>query len=99
MSAAFTPGPWSVGPAHVVAQRSADNEGRRTTRFVAEATLSAPYVEGEREANACLIAAAPELYSVLLNIDEWLHSGGSMARADDLHCAAIAVLAKARGEQ
>lgn len=65
MSAAFTPGPWSIGPAHVVRQQTVDEQGRRVTRFVAEAVLSAPFIEGEREANARLIATAPRMYAAL----------------------------------
>lgn len=61
----FTPGPWSVGPQHVVRAVSESDSGARVTRFVAEAVLSAPLVDGEREANARLIAAAPDLYEAL----------------------------------
>jgi hypothetical protein len=43
-------------------------------------------------------AIKAELYEVLKNIDEWLHAGGDIKRADELHRRAIAALGKARGE-
>jgi hypothetical protein len=87
-----TPGPWSVGPANIVAQRSTDEQGRRTTRFVAEAVLSTPLVEGEQDANARLIAAAPELYSALSDAVDLLQMSGYSTLE---HTAA---LRKARGD-
>ena len=96
MSAQFTPGPWRTGPAHVVRQQSVDGHGRRVTRFVAEAVLSAPFVEGERDANARLIAAAPELYAAVEELTASIRGkgpgdGNTLKRAD-------AALAKARGD-
>ena len=101
MSAQFTPGPWRTGPAHVVRQQSVDGHGRRVTRFVAEAVLSAPFVEGERDANARLIAAAPELYEApgeLLGMLPRFSADLHPVFADAVR-SARAALAKARGEQ
>jgi hypothetical protein len=96
VSADSTPGPWSIGPPHVVAQRATDSEGRRTTRFVAEAVLSTPLVEGEREANARLIAAAPEMLALLIRYRTETPLGN---RPHMIAHVADAVIAKARGDQ
>lgn len=66
----FTPGPWFIGPDYV------DDEGHREIAIQAanglggvctpaSVVLQFPKQEGMQEANAHLIAAAPELYSAL----------------------------------
>jgi hypothetical protein len=98
-----TPGPWSTGPAHVVRQQTTDEQGRRVTRFVAEAVLSAPFVEGEREANANLIAAAPDMFEALVELHKdclgFVKGPPTKGRGKVLFDKVEAALARARGEQ
>ena len=65
MSAPGTPGPWGVGPSHVVRFGWYDQQGRRCTGWIAECVGEHP--PGEIEANANLIAAAPLLYEGALD--------------------------------
>jgi hypothetical protein len=82
-SAAFTPGPWQAR------KKLVHVEGKGTVALVHNPWNN----EGEREANARLIAAAPELYEALIEIREFSAlSNASASRID-------ALLAKARGEQ
>lgn len=97
MSAAFTPGPWEARSGSLHRQHwLIDAPGRR---FIA--TIDGP-PDKEGEANARLIAAAPELYrqleiwvSTVVN-DALLMCDPDLAREVD---ASRALLAKARGEQ
>jgi hypothetical protein len=62
----FTPGPWVYGDASENGQYIWDPKGER---IVAEAY---PDWDQDFEANAHLIAAAPEMYALLLkNLNEW----------------------------
>lgn len=113
----FTPGPWRIGPDYL------DDEGYREIAIQAptlngECTpasvcLQFPTVPGMQDANAHLIAAAPELYVALRNIlaeaEQVARSYCSSAdwrkqwrREEPDHYALLAygfdVLAKARGE-
>lgn len=90
----FTPGPWSLDNNDVRDEAQAV-ESEATGCIVAEAcTLDRP---GDCEANAHLIAAAPELYEALEGImraearDRVMPAGAEWD-------AARAALAKARGE-
>lgn len=51
---------------------------------------------GEGQANAHLIAAAPDLLEALAEVVEWLELGD---HAGPMHSKARAAIAKARGEQ
>ena len=52
----------------------------------------------ERDANAHLIAAAPEMYEALANYFEQTRVNGSQIAGEQLYPFAMAALAKARGE-
>ena len=87
----WTAGPWYVGPYGRV---SAD-ASKCITGGVGVSGMVLTSGE-EAEANAHLIAAAPELYKELYNVREWVKDGDY----DDSFMAPIeAALAKARGEQ
>lgn len=67
----FTPGPWL--PGSPLAERRFIKQVRQTergreTRFVAEVVHALPHIDGEMEANAWLIAAAPCLLEELKNL-------------------------------
>jgi hypothetical protein len=100
VSAGFTPGPWSVGVVRFAGRTQlvcAYGKG-----FVCE--VESPVRDGEfsheeREANARLIAAAPELYAAVEGVVAWIDGD----YADDTPegrriMAAKLALAKARGE-
>jgi hypothetical protein len=93
VSAAFTKGPWAVHP---------------DIPFAVEPAICECFGQTCAEANARLIAAAPELYACLAalvtNAEEVEHDFFSLAGHEDfkpaetLARAAAAALAKARGE-
>ena len=87
----FTPGPWYGDGREDKALLLVYTERGRDICFV-------PEDGAEDQANAHLIAAAPDLYEAL---DQILWSFGSDIRDydADLHTLAYAALAKARGEQ
>jgi hypothetical protein len=104
---AFTPGPWSAGAGRYIKQVKHTSLGRET-RFVAECVTALPLVEGEREANAHLIAAAPDMYAALQDCLEHCEKEGGpdveFIRDDNsghmLNVEMIrAALRKARGER
>jgi hypothetical protein len=59
--------------------------------------LAAPFREGEREANARLIAAAPAMYEALEEIKELADSAPSSTEVQMIWEAANDALAKAEG--
>lgn len=61
------------------------------------ATVNAPGGHGSKVANACLIAAAPDLYKALDRLLNWPARFGGGERAEDV-AFARAVLAKASGK-
>jgi hypothetical protein len=81
----FTPGPWHV--ANSVQIRSERDQ-------IAKVWMMR---NGEGNANASLIAAAPELYEALEIALNWLASDTRPA-VMTAHVTAVAALAKARGE-
>ena len=87
-----TPGPWAIfratqGP-NILVVSVEDAKGRRIAHLWRDGA--------EREANACLIAAAPELLEAL----EWaLSYAETLATDEDGLDKACAAIAKARGEQ
>ncbi len=97
---AHTPGPWSAFTAQV-SQFSKTSRGtvavEQTRAVVAELPARAT---AETEANARLIAAAPDLLAACQRIADWIEESdgdtGSMVRADAE--AVRAAIAKARGE-
>ncbi len=65
-------------------------------------SVNGGYPHAKHEANAHLIAAAPELYAALANVMQWIMAWDVAFQDDDEwkpdRDAAYAALAKARGE-
>lgn len=95
MGAGFTPGPWLIEPQGERARGHwlADNAGA----YVALA-CSRDNSRDEEDANARLIAAAPELYEALALAAEWIAEDGA-SLSEVAEAKIYAALAKARGEQ
>lgn len=100
----FTPGPWADGPPAWYRGRTNEAHGKRpinSTSHPAAGVIANVY----GEANAALIAAAPDLYAALAELHASVRgecpsllnedSGGDAALALRIEAA----LAKARGEQ
>lgn len=100
-NAGFTPGPWRHGtdwPSDVIYAPSAPNAPSVATIDIGPGDLN------ECEANANLIAAAPELYEALQTLVSWnIKRGpfdeplGESEQEDEINVA-VAALRKARGE-
>ena len=97
MSAPFTPGPWAIDYPAIYSMEKGERVGR-------VASVSISYKDtATYEANARLIAAAPDLFEALdaLN-DHWNGVGDYDNSPDDearLQAKVSGALAKARGEQ
>lgn len=87
----FTPGPWKLHPKkdYIFSFKRLDDW--ENPRPICIPTIISNENE-ENEANAHLIAAAPEMYAVLA----WLNCRGGLGL--DVHKSIEAALAKARGE-
>jgi len=88
-----TPGPWEVVPAP-------ENGGWllliRSQTFLDVCTVDGAETDGLNEANARLIAAAPDLYEI---VERYVARDGASGEVDtELHRDARAVLAKAEGK-
>ena len=102
MPHSFTPGPWVV-----VGNLTKYVEARLVGGLIQEVAACGPTMADEgygqqQEANARLIAAAPDLLEALQDVDAlWMHH--SVAHGDGkigpLHEKVIAAIAKATGEQ
>ena len=102
MPHSFTPGPWVV-----VGRLTKYVEARLVGGLIQEVAACGPTMADEgygqhQEANARLIAAAPDLLEALQDVDAlWMHH--SVAHGDGkigpLHEKVIAAIAKATGEQ
>jgi hypothetical protein len=95
-----TPGPWEVrlSPA-LVKTRCIVHETRNGTRLLSRhvATVSVHGPDAENEANARLLAAAPELLAACKRAVEWLDNGPG-GTGMDAACAHVrAAIAKAEG--
>lgn len=101
-AAAWTPGPWFYG--------KPDMFGDFTIQHDSEALAIASVCNGdakalmgreaEHQANACLIAAAPELYRALEDLWDWVRNWGPEFMDDDEFERSVYenALAKARGD-
>ena len=105
MTSKHTPGPWRIGEirhagAYQLVQVDAQNG------YICD--VQAPILLGEfdeetREANARLIAAAPEMLAALEAVQAyfvdgcWCTNGGGHSRAPCLLCIANASITKAKG--
>ena len=96
MSARFTPGPWKV--LNFERDEAFEIEGGGCTLALLHYDVGAWTARTESEANAHLIAAAPELYEALETVLVNNRTGATGQRAREGWAKAIAALAKARGE-
>lgn len=107
----FTPGPWAAEIVWGDDQTASTPRAEWTGVHIGPEDDEAPgrvhgtFIEGHfvnepAEANANLIAAAPELYESLLTASSWLRtlSGPDDPIITEVLAAASAALAKARGE-
>lgn len=104
-----TPGPWHTfrqGTKHFVSQ-SADEEFRFAHAVIFETNYHPDNIvaaRNEAEANARLIAAAPDLLAMLVEIvgqenpNRWGYDAAHKALDDDWRAQARAAIAKATGE-
>jgi hypothetical protein len=99
MSAQHTPGPWCVSNIGLTndGQRPVTSANRRIALIDAVVVLPPKNMWrsecAEREANALLIAAAPDLLAAMEQLSE-----SPMFMAIEGHSAATAAIAKARGQ-
>ena len=63
--ALHAPGVWSVTASGAIKARLSLDNGHSETRWVAALIECVPIIEGEKDANGCLIAAAPDMLSEL----------------------------------
>jgi hypothetical protein len=92
--ASFTPGPWRVAPSHQYADSGSlnvDTADNGQTSYICCAGLRG---DEEAEANARLIAAAPEMLAALHNMLE-VYWGDGQEPAPDCIARAQAAIAKA----
>lgn len=89
MSLNRTPGPWKALGARVI------SDYRPTERYnIADCDNHKPYVTDDiGEANARLIAAAPELLAALKNIDN-AHCGKPLMCGHDYDCTCVMEMAR-----
>jgi hypothetical protein len=98
LKAEFTPGPWHVhdpGPYDLMQVRGEPDEGTGGPK-VCDINDIGGYL-GDFEANAHLIAAAPELYEACALVDAYLYATGA-GDSNEAQIVRLAI-AKARGEQ
>lgn len=105
-----TPGPWAIN--EITRQYSGKLEIQSGDTHIASVTVGKKGITPEQEANAKLIAAAPELFDALerclsyladLNGSEWIKGDGAgeldmKQRANALQRIAYSTTQKARGE-
>lgn len=99
MSAQHTPGPWSAdsrGGGVIKGSKIYEYARGANTRQLALACLHDDLGPEERDANVCLIAAAPELLAACEEAVDFYNTIGS-PHTDGLRERARAALAKARG--
>lgn len=93
----FTPGPWRIEDFLIKA--GGDESGERGGIKIAKFGIS-EILAAEDDANASLIAAAPDLYAALAGLVDVIAEINGFAddAGNPAWAAAIAALAKARGE-
>jgi hypothetical protein len=94
MDAKHTPGPWSV-----LEVRNLDGEGWAREIEAADLTVALIYADVNMDADARLIAAAPDMYAALLAVlPDLQHYVDTHGAGPDVRLAALrAALAKADG--
>lgn len=97
-----TPGPWkvSVSPS-LLKTRCIVREERQGTRLLSRhvATVSVHGPDGENEANAHLLAAAPDLLAACKQAVEFLDNGPGGTGMDAACVRVRAAIAKAQGKE
>ena len=89
----WTPGPWQIGAPHGYPSEIKSEEG-----VIVDFTFT-EFGDGTSSANACLIAAAPEVYEALEGMLAMRIEGRPLREwAADAVDRALSVKAKARGE-
>lgn len=100
---AATPGPWKVStsPGAAVTTRCIVHELSKGTRLLSRhvATVSAHGPDVENEANAHLLAAAPELLAACKQAVEFLDNGPGGTGIDAACVRVRAAIAKAEGRE
>src|ERR1017187_6092500 len=95
--AVHAPGVWSVTASGAIkAVRRLDN-GNRETRWVAALIECAPIIDGEKDANGCLIAAAPDMLALLKTIADIAEGSRTTNSLPHIARLARAAIAKAEG--
>lgn len=97
MGTKHTPGPWEVGPVDDTVVTHVGADGVRLVVAEIDGDYNQPETWPIMEANARLIAAAPELLEALDRIQNWPRVFDGL-RAEDVAFARAAI-AKATGEQ
>lgn len=91
MDTKHTPGPWVLSPSYPY--RTNDAHGQ----FVADTSYTLR-AEEEQEANAHLIAAAPDMLAALIEVVRWDEISGIDAEWPVVMETVRAAIAKAKGE-
>ena len=97
----WTPGPWKAANHGIVQRNYLDIDGETSTEIVATAAFSIRKSHAEVDANARLIAAAPDLYKALSLLMEWIEKRDASWIIEETQEAADlsrSALARARGE-
>lgn len=100
----YTPGPWVVGPADDTVVTHLGADGQRYTVAEIDGDYNQPETWPVMEANARLIAAAPDLYEALVAAKQhmWIDASSHWTKADFSNWATIqqinAALEKADGK-
>lgn len=89
-----TPGPWSYENTHDTIWIWGDNNEKIVMHVSNELELK-DAVREENEANAALIAAAPDMYEALKKVKEFLHGEGHRGDNSGLYYDICVVLGKA----
>ena len=96
---AFTPGPWATGGDLSKTQCTVFARRGATTRRIAKCDPSVYMTEAECQANARLIAAAPDLYAALKEAIQWSPYKGESEETPFLRRARAAIRAVEGGGQ
>ena len=93
-----TPGPWRIGPSSKIWRTYMQTDGRRVHRPVGESFDVAGSSDEERDANALLMASAPDILAALQGLMAFVPAA-SLTAGPELSAwiAARAAIARATG--
>lgn len=102
MTAAHTPGPWKLDNEPAFHRNRVWTQDMRPIVNLCSMGTAPADIDPEAQANACLIAAAPELLEALEGFDNWFSSFNPECQYDRMVgrkviIAARTAIAKARG--